>query len=116
MGTKKEQNIFIAVEFVSIVIGTNKKTKSHLIFFIFSVPLYRYYNGKITDHFYTINFNEIGHGKHGYKLEKVECKVWSYAQPGTVPLYRYWNGRDHFYTTSASEIGTTIPGTTGNHG
>ncbi len=35
---------------------------------------------------------------------------------GTVPLYRYWNGNDHFYTTNIDEIGTSTPGVTGKHG
>ena len=33
----------------------------------------------------------------------------------TVPLYRYWNGADHFYTTNWHEIGTHISGHTGQH-
>ena len=81
---------------------------------MFSVPLYRYFNG--IDHFYTRNYGELGAGKNGYSFEKVQCKIFSYAQVGTVPLYRYWNGRDHFYTTNAHEIGTNIPGRTGKHG
>ena len=33
-----------------------------------------------------------------------------------TPFYRYWNGRNHFYTTYADEIGTTTKGERGNHG
>lgn len=40
------------------------------------------------------------------------------AYPVHVPLHRYWHPTisDHFYTTSAAEIGTTSPGSTGRHG
>jgi hypothetical protein len=40
------------------------------------------------------------------------------AQNTHVPLYRYWHGgvSDHFYTTSAAEIGTTSYGAVGRHG
>ena len=32
------------------------------------------------------------------------------------PLYRYWNGRDHFYTTNPHEIGTITHGRKGRGG
>ena len=32
-----------------------------------------------------------------------------------MPLYRYWNGKDHFYTTNKDEIGTTVEGEKGKH-
>ena len=37
---------------------------------------------------------------------------------GSVPLYCYWNTAvsDHFYTTNSQEIGTTTPGSIGQHG
>ena len=84
------------------------------------VALYRYWNGK--DHFYTTNVNEIGtttyalKGHHGYTCEGVACYVSSVKVSGYVPLYRYWNGKDHFYTTNAHEIGTDVYGVKGKYG
>ena len=84
------------------------------------VPLYRYYgNG---DHFYTTNAHEIGTdvagvtGKWGYKCEGIAGYVSPSAEQGCVPLYRYYNGKDHFYTQSSQEIGTITPGLMGHHG
>ena len=81
-------------------------------------PLYRYYKG---EHFYTTNIHEIGtatpgrQGNHGYVSEGVQCIIHTRQDPNTIPLYRYWNGRDHFYTTNSNEIGVTTPGHVGNH-
>ena len=85
-----------------------------------TVPFYRYWNGR--DHFYTTDINEIGTavpghlGKHGYTSEGTACQIHDTQVPSSVPLYRYYNGHDHFYTTNANEIGTTVPGVTGKHG
>ena len=84
------------------------------------VPLYRYFSG--CEHFYTTNIHEIGTavpgriGKHGYKSEGIACKILNRGVPGALPLYRYWNGADHFYTTNAAEIGVTRPRQKGKHG
>ena len=88
-----------------------------------TVPLYRYWNAGVADHFYTTNPHEIGTttpgvvGKHGYKSEGIACYCFSTHYQHTVPLYRYYNGAqfDHFYTTNSAEIGTTTPGQVGNH-
>ena len=77
-----------------------------------------------SDHFYTINQNEIGTtqpgkvGKHGYTSEGTQCRIYSTLVTGSVPLYRYYNGQahDHFYTTNANEIGAITPGLKGHHG
>ena len=85
-----------------------------------TVPFYRYWNGR--DHFYTTNIHEIGTaipghlGKHGYRSEGTAGRIHDTRVWGSVPLYRYWNGREHFYTTNHHEIGTTVPGVTGKHG
>lgn len=73
-----------------------------------SVPLYRYWNAGIGDHFYTTNFSELGGGRFGYVYEGVQCYVLPTQKSGSVPLYRYWNAGagDHFYTTNFSELGT----------
>ena len=89
-----------------------------------TMPLYRYWQGAVADHFYTTNRNEIGTitpgvvGKHGYQSEGIAGFCFPAQYPNTVPLYRYWNGAayDHFYTTNPAEIGTITPGQVGNHG
>lgn len=85
-----------------------------------AVPFYRYWNGH--EHFYTTNADEIGtttpglRGRHNYVSEGIQCRIHSNHVSGTVPLYRYYNGFEHFYTTDPHEIGTTTPGVVGNHG
>jgi hypothetical protein len=53
-------------------------------------------------------------GNAGYTSEGIAGYCYSSPTKGAVPFYRYSNGREHFYTTSASEIGTTTYGATGN--
>ena len=82
--------------------------------------LYRYFNGR--EHFYTRSIHEIGtavpgrKGNHGYTSEGIQCIIGSGRATGSVPLYRYWNGQEHFYTTNSNEIGVTTPGHVGHHG
>jgi len=79
--------------------------------------VYRYWNGK--DHFYTTDSNEIGvtvqgeTGKHNYKCEGILGQVYNVEFPYTYPIYRYFNGTEHFYTADADEIGTTEKGQKG---
>uniref|UniRef100_A0A1X7UWI2 DUF5648 domain-containing protein n=1 Tax=Amphimedon queenslandica TaxID=400682 RepID=A0A1X7UWI2_AMPQE len=81
------------------------------------VPLFRYWNSGIKDHFYTTNFNELACGAHGWKYEGIQGYCFKDYLPGiNHPLYRYWSGNDHFYTTNPHEIGTTTPGAKGKHG
>lgn len=83
------------------------------------VPFYRYYNG--SDHFYTINAQEIGtiipgsKGHHNYISEGICCQLYNTKVEGTIELYRYSNGKEHFYTTNSDEIGTVAPGSKGKH-
>jgi len=72
-----------------------------------SIPLQRYWNPAIADHFYTTDWNELGWGKYGWGYEGIQCYVFATQVPGSVPLYRYWNPGigDHFYTTSWAELG-----------
>jgi subtilisin family serine protease len=76
------------------------------------VPLYRYWNPSVTDHYYTINYNELGEGGLGWSIEKIAGFVSSQQQFGTVPLYRYWSPSwgDHFYTTNFNELGNGAQG------
>ena len=88
--------------------------------FLDLVPFYRYWNGR--EHFYTSNAAEIGTttpgktGNFGYVSEGIACKLSSSQGSGLAPFYRYFNGVDHFYTTAASEIGTTKAGAVGKYG
>ena len=79
-------------------------------------PLYRYWNSRITDHFYTLSFSELKCGKNGWVLEGVAAILLDTKVTGSVPLYRYWGNSDHFYTTNAAEIGGTSPGAKARHG
>ena len=80
-------------------------------------PLYRYWNPKIVDHFYTANYNELrAGGRSGWKYEGVQCKILRNRMPGSVPLYQYGGPNDHFYTTNIYEIGTSTPRVRGKHG
>ena len=77
-----------------------------------TVPLHRYWNSEIADHFYTTDFAELGSGNYGWVYEGVQCYVYPSPATDTVALHRYWNGDvgDHFYTTEWGELGS------GNHG
>jgi len=89
-----------------------------------TVPVHRYYHDANHDHFYTANVGEIGTtqvghaGNHGYKYEGVLGYVSPTGFYGGIPVYRYYHdaNHDHFYTSNASEIGTTQVGQAGNHG
>jgi hypothetical protein len=71
------------------------------------VPLYRYWNKRFADHFYTTIWKEVDTGTHGWEYQGVQALVYPKQEPGTVPLYRYWNIRtlDHFYTTNFEALG-----------
>jgi hypothetical protein len=69
-------------------------------------PLYRYYNPSIVNHFYTVNFSELGSGRDGYISEGIAAYISTQQYPGTIALYRAYNASatDHFYTTNLSEL------------
>jgi subtilisin family serine protease len=85
-----------------------------------TVPLYRYWNPSVTDHYYTTNFNELGWAASGWEFGHIECYIYPTQQSGTVPLYGYWNPSigDHYFTTNFNELGNgaygwTLSGITG---
>jgi len=82
------------------------------------VPLLRFWNVGIMDHFYTSKTNEIGNIGSGWKYESIQCLMLKYQYPGSVPFHRYWNEKmkDHLYTTNVADIGTTVLGVTGKDG
>ena len=77
------------------------------------VPLHRYWNAGIGDHFYTTDWAALGNGAWGYVYEGIACYVYPAPAPGapapagSQPLHRYWNGQlaNHFYTTNFAELG-----------
>jgi uncharacterized protein DUF5648 len=77
-------------------------------------PLFRYYNGKIKKHYYTVNFNEYGNGRNGWALEGPACLVYTVEdrQRDIVPFLRYFNPRngDHYYTIHKHELGQGADG------
>lgn len=70
------------------------------------IQLSRAYNSSVQDHFYTIDYSEIGRA-NGYNYEHAEAVVYNYQASDTYPLYRLVNGRsgsrNHFYTLSENE-------------
>jgi hypothetical protein len=82
--------------------------------------LYQYFNGgTVSDHFYTLNFAELGFGQGGYALETDQGYLYEQSQPGTVPLYRLVIGApyyDHFYTTNAFAVAILTQNGWGNEG
>lgn len=80
------------------------------------IPLYHYYNPTLYDSFYT-----TAKGNYTYNLNGTQT-YWGYADcsigvmdgqnPGSVPLWRYWNGTgfDHFYTITRNDAGYSYYG------
>ncbi len=72
-------------------------------------PLYRFYNKRNGSHFYTSSAAEkdqvIATFSATYSFEGPAYNVSSAQQPGSVPVYRFYNKRNgsHFYTISAAE-------------
>lgn len=73
--------------------------------FLQIVPLFRYHNNEILDHFYTTNFNEIRTtipqqvGNLNYTFESIAGYVYKTQRAGTIPIFRYLGPQgDHFYT------------------
>jgi len=83
------------------------------------VPLYRWFNPFSGDHFYSTNLDSastqnpkspwttvVRGGRltgPGWRWEGIQAFVFKKQVPGTVPMYRLWNGRDHLYTTNYKE-------------
>ena len=78
----------------------------------FTAPIFRYWNPSLTDHYYSMKYDELGEGDLGWGIQKIEAFAFSSQRVGTVPLYRYWNPSwgDHFYTTNFNELGNGAQG------
>ena len=70
-----------------------------------NVPVYRFWNSKSMDHFYTISeeekkqlMDDYKSGKDNYEYEGI---AWYVPQISTVPVYRFFDviNYDHFYTS-----------------
>lgn len=75
--------------------------------------LYRYYNSQITDHYYTMNWSELGNGANGYVYEGTVGPISKcFRANETYPLYKYYNSArtDHFYTVNWNELGSGAKG------
>jgi serine/threonine protein kinase len=72
-----------------------------------AAPLYRLYNPKTGDHFYTMSIAERNNAvaADGYTYEGIASYVFSSQVANSAPLYRLVSTRtgDHFYTLSATE-------------
>ncbi len=76
--------------------------------------VYRLYNPRNGDHFYTVNDSEAGNATGGgYVREGVGFFAFAnQSDPpntiSTIAVFRLYNGRDHFYTTSEVERDVAI--------
>lgn len=74
------------------------------------VPLYRYVNAGIGDHFYTTDYNELRDGAAGWVARGVGAYVYDHEVPNAIPLYRFSNPQaKHYFTTNRAE-GESKPG------
>jgi len=78
------------------------------------LPLYRFWNKKTGFHFYTQNEGEknnlINNLSDTWNYEGVAYYAYSTNQPGSIPLYRFFNKikGNHFYTKNATEKNNII--------
>ncbi|KAH0581660.1 hypothetical protein H2248_011356 [Termitomyces sp. 'cryptogamus'] len=77
-----------------------------------TLPLWRAWRGASTDHFYTLNADEMQNAvtRFGYQGQGITGYLFTVSQTGNVPLYRLYHPgmQDHFYTTSAPERDNAI--------
>lgn len=82
-----------------------------------SVPVHRYYNASINDHFYTIDPDEAqrtGALAAGWVPEGIAGYAFDSPRPGTVPLYRYHRANSvHLLSFSLEPGGGYISDTAG---
>ncbi|KAF8221532.1 hypothetical protein L208DRAFT_1122922, partial [Tricholoma matsutake] len=67
-----------------------------------TIPLYEFFNPRMSDHFYSIR---AGEKRYGYESRGVIGFVFPKAMCGSTPLYRLFNKtkKIYFFTTSASK-------------
>jgi hypothetical protein len=81
--------------------------------------VYRFYNAKTGDHFYTASKQEqvivANTSKSGYASEGIAFYAYSTQITGTLPVYRFYDAKtgDHLYTTSETEKTSLLGATSG---
>ena len=76
-----------------------------------SVPVYRLYNKKTSEHLYTINYGEFRDLPRITKGDWVQEGIaWYAPKKSKTPVYRLYNKKsgDHHYTTSKQEANTLV--------
>jgi hypothetical protein len=72
-----------------------------------TVPVYRFYNPGISNHFYTASEEErsalVQNPQYGWNFEGAVFYTYGYPAPSTVPVYRFAGALEHYYTTSEDE-------------
>jgi len=70
-----------------------------------TIPIFRYFHDQtggalLAEHFFVNDYNALGYGTSGYVFEGIGFFAFATQQPGTVPVYRYYNAglNDHYYT------------------
>jgi Secretion system C-terminal sorting domain/Repeat of unknown function (DUF5648) len=73
-----------------------------------TIPIYRYYNPAVVNHFYTKTRLVNPVGTYGLNYEGIEFYAYNYQASGTIPVYRYYSPslQNHFYTTNFSIYGS----------
>ena len=77
-----------------------------------TTPVYRFYNTKTGEHFFTIDPNERAninaHPQWNYNDEGIAFYVYQNQQTNTTPVYRFYNTRSgfHFFTIDPNERAT----------
>lgn len=86
-----------------------------------SIPLYRYWNPAIGDHFYSTGLWPFGAGCTGgspcgagpWLYEGVSAYVWPTQSAGNdrVPIYEFWNAisGDHLYSADPTDGNLSVP-------
>ena len=71
-----------------------------------TVPIFRLYNKRTSEHLYTKNYNEYSDLPAMSRFDWVQEGIaWHAPASSSVPVYRLYNKRsgDHHYTTDANE-------------
>lgn len=70
------------------------------------IPIYILWNGKTEDHIATTDIEDLKLNSQGWNYEGIIGYIYNIQQPGTIPLYRYYNDKgklkDHYWTTDES--------------
>ena len=77
-------------------------------------PMYRFYNPTTSEHFFTATLQEGLHAP-SFRYEGIGFNFLAGAgMPGTIPIYRCYNGSKHFISLDPNCEGTRLEGTYGS--